>query len=254
MIGSRRVGLGALAVVVGCLAGAGRAGAVDTRDTWFLHTPSISAGTLVFGYADDLWTARPDGSNVRRLTGHPGTESDPYLSPDGKVVAFTGNYDGNVDVYAMPVEGGEPTRLTWHPGNDVVRGFAPDGSILFTSQRSVFTPRFSKFYKISPAGGAPEELKIPSGERGAISPDGKYLAYTPLSEAFRQWKHYRGGRASRIWVANLGDLSVEPVPQPEGRCNDTYPMWIGGSSTSSRIATASSTSTRSTGVRSRSRR
>ncbi len=227
MMGRGFAGWTASAVLAVCLWEAGSAGAVDTRDTRFLHGPTISERAIVFAYADDLWASKPDGSEVRRLTGHPGTETDPYLSPDGKLVAFTGNYDGNVDVYVIPVEGGEPTRLTWHPGGDVVRGFTPDGSILFTSQRSVFTNRFSKFFTIAPQGGAPAELKIPSGERGAVSPDGKYLAYTPLSEAFRQWKHYRGGRTSRIWVANLADLSVEAIPQPEGRCNDTYPMWIG---------------------------
>lgn len=217
----------AWAVVAGCLGLLGRAEAVDTRDTRFLHKPALSADRLVFSYAEDLWTARPDGSDVRRLTAHPGAETDPYLSPDGKLVAFTGTYDGNVDAYVIPVEGGEPTRLTWHPGADVTRGFTPDGAVLFTSARSVFTNRFARFFTVRPTGGAPTELPIPSGERGAVSPDGRYLAYTPLSEAFRQWKNYRGGRASRIWVVDLQTLAVEPVPQPEGRCNDTYPMWVG---------------------------
>ena len=62
---------------------------------------------------------------------------------------------------------------------------------------------------------------------GAISPDGKLLAYTPLGESFRQWKNYRGGTASRIWVLNLDDLSHEEIPKPAGGCNDTQPMWIG---------------------------
>jgi tricorn protease len=204
-----------------------RASAVDTVDTSFLHSPAIGGGRVVFVYADDLWTAKEDGTEVRRLTSHPGPESSPYLSPDGKLVAFTGTYDGNPDVYVVPVEGGEPTRLTWHPGPDVVCGFRPDGAVLFRSRRSVSTSRFEQFFTISPKGGAPEALKIPSGHRAAFSPDGKLLAYTPLSESFRQWKNYRGGTASRIWVATLSDLGVEMIPQPEGRCNDTYPMFVG---------------------------
>jgi tricorn protease len=204
-----------------------RAFASDTSDTSFLHEPTIGGGRIVFVYADDLWTAKDDGSDVRRLTSHPGAESSPYLSPDGKLVAFTASYDGNLDVYVVPVEGGEPTRLTWHPGPDFVCGFRPDGSVLFRSGRTVSTRRFEQFFTISPKGGAPEPLKIPSGHRAAYSPDGKLLAYTPLSERFRQWKNYRGGTASRIWVATLDTLGVEPIPQPEGRCNDTYPMFVG---------------------------
>ena len=86
--------------------------AVDTRDTTFLHTPAISAERIAFVYADDLWTARTDGSQVRRLTAQPGPEANPYFSPDGAHVAFTGNYDGNMDVYIVPAEGGEPARLS----------------------------------------------------------------------------------------------------------------------------------------------
>ena len=107
--------------------------AVDTSDTSFLHEPAIGAGRIVFVYADDLWTARVDGSEVRRLTAHPGPESSPYLSPDGKLVAFNASYDGNPDVYVVPIGGGEPTRLTWHPGPDAVVGFKPDGQVLFRS-------------------------------------------------------------------------------------------------------------------------
>ena len=193
----------------------------------FLHEPAIGGGRIAFVYADDLWTAKEDGTDVRRLTAHAGPESSPYLSPDGKTVAFTASYDGNPDVYAVPIEGGEPTRLTWHPGPDGVCGFRPDGAVLFRSPRSVFTRRFTQFFAVNPKGGAPEALPIPSGYRAAFSGDGKLLAYTPLGESFRQWKNYRGGTASRIWVATLGDLGVEVVPQPEGRCNDSYPMFVG---------------------------
>src|SRR5262249_57386558 len=152
--------------------------AIDTRDTGFLHEPALGAGRLVFVYAGDLWTARPDSSDVRRLTSHPGPETSPYLSPDGSLVAFTGIYDGNVDVYVIPVEGGEPTRLTWHPGDDSVRGFTPDGKAFFPSHRSVFTSRFGQFFTVGVKGGFALPLRLPSADRGAVSPDGKYLAYS----------------------------------------------------------------------------
>lgn len=220
-----RIGLGIW--VLASLGGARGAWAVDTVDTRFLHEPAISAERIAFVYAEDLWTAKPDGSGPRRLTAHPGPESGPYFSPDGRTVGFTGTYDGNVDVYSVPAEGGEPTRLTWHPKDDRTCGFTPDGTILFRSQRSVFTNRFEQFFTVGLKGGFPKALPIPSGSRGAVSPDGKFVAYNPLAEAFRQWKNYRGGRTSRIWILALDGLAVEPIPQPDGRCNDTYPMWVG---------------------------
>src|SRR5690242_4717818 len=106
---------------------AGRVMAIDTHDTRMLSQPAISADHIAFIYAGDLWVAGPDGSQPRRLTVSQGVESNPVFSPDGKTIAFTGQYDGNSDVYTIPVEGGIPRRLTWHPGADLVRGFTPDG-------------------------------------------------------------------------------------------------------------------------------
>jgi tricorn protease len=192
-----------------------------------LATPAITEGRVAFVYADDLWVADSDGDHPRRLTSHPGEEQNPFFAPDGKDIAFTASYDGNEDVYVIPTAGGEPRRLTWHPGDDIVRGFTPDGKVLFASQRAVFSRRHSQFFTVRITGGAPEVLPIPTASKGAFSPDGKYVAYTPLGESFRQWKNYRGGTASRIWVLKLDDLSHEEIPKPVGGCNDTDPMWTG---------------------------
>jgi len=199
----------------------------DTSDTRLLSTPAITQGRIAFVYADDIWVAGPDGSNPRRVTSHPGEERNPYFAPDGKHIAFTASYDGNVDVYVIPTDGGEPVRLTWHPGDDIVRGFTPDGKVMFSSQRAVFTGRHSQFFTIGVTGGVPQPVPVPTADMGAISPDGKYLAYTPLGEVWRQWKNYRGGTTSRIWILRLDDLSHEEIPKPADGCNDTQPMWIG---------------------------
>ena len=180
------------------LIGPGPVRAVDTSDTSFLHEPAISEARIVFVYAEDLWTAKPDGSDVRWLTAHPGVESNPYVSPDGKSVAFTADYDGNPDVFIVPIEGGEPVRLTWHPGPDFVCGFAPDGAVLFRSPRSVFSGRFVQFFTVGPKGGFPKALPIPNGFRAAYSPDGKYLpAYSRCPRRSVSGRNYRGRLAGR---------------------------------------------------------
>ncbi len=203
------------------------ADAQDRADTRLLATPAITQGKIAFVYGDDIWVAGADGSNPRRVTSHPGEEQNPSFSPDGRHIAFTASYDGNVDVYVIPTEGGEPTRLTWHPGDDIVRGFTPEGKVLFSSPRTVFSRRHTQFFTVDPKGGVPARLPVPSADKGALSPTGKYLAYTPLGEVFRQWKNYRGGTASRIWVLKLDDLSHDEIPKPAEGCNDTGPMWIG---------------------------
>jgi tricorn protease len=201
---------------------------INTKDTRMMSQPTISHNHIAFIYAEDLWLANIDGSNPIRLTIDEGIESNPCFSPDGNFIAFSAQYDGNTDVYLIPVEGGIPTRLTWHPGDDIVRGFTPDGAnVLFISQRSVFTDRFTQFFLVPVKGGFPVSLEIPNGYSASYSPDSKSLAYTPLSPAYNQWKNYRGGRISNIWLYSFTDHSVLKVPQPEEGCNDSDPMWIG---------------------------
>ena len=202
--------------------------AIDPTDTRMLSQPAISKNQVAFVYAEDIWIANKDGSNPRRLTVDEGVESNPVFSPDGKTIAFNGEYDGNTDVFIIPVEGGLPTRLTWHPAADIVREFTPDGkSILFLSPRNSFTGRYAQLFTVSINGGMPVQLVIPNAFWATHSPDGKQMAYTPLSDASRQWKHYRGGMISTILIFNFSDNSSSKIPQPAAGCNDVNPIWIG---------------------------
>jgi tricorn protease len=187
--------------------------------------PALNSTHVVFVFAGDLWRVPREGGAARRLTTGPGNETSPVFSPDGTYIAFTGEYDGNVDVYVIPAEGGVPRRVTWHPYPDNVLGWTPDGkNILFTSRRNAYS-RFSELYTVSREGGFPEKLPLPMGFEGSYSPDGRRIAYVPLRRAFYAWKRYRGGLATPIWIANLKDSTIEKVPRKDS--NDFNPMWIG---------------------------
>jgi tricorn protease len=201
----------------------------DVRDTRLLHQPATSGTHLAFVYADDLWVARLDGSELRRLTTDDGLESSPAFSPDGKLLAFSAQYEGNTDVYAVPIDGGVPKRLTWHPSVDEVQGFTPDGrQVLFTSARAVFTNRYAQLFTVPLDGGMPESLPIPNAASGTYSADGRQIAYNPIAPRFDQWKQYRGGTVSRIWIYDTSTHAIERVPQPPTRSNDVDAMSIDG--------------------------
>lgn len=199
----------------------------DVTDTRLLTQPAISARNIAFVYSEDLWVADQDGKNPRRLTSDTGVESNPVFSPDGQTIAFSAQYDGNTDVYTIPVTGGTPTRLTWHPGPDIVRGFTPDGKVLFASNRHVYSNRHMQLFTVDLKGGMPNQLPIPWGFEASYSPDGEYIAYTPVRDATAQWKHYRGGTHSRIWIYRVKDHEVVEITQPKDRCNDLDPNWVG---------------------------
>jgi len=193
--------------------------------TKLLRQPDINKTSIVFVYGGDLWTVSPEGGQAHRLTTHDGMESNPKFSPDGKYIAFSGEYDGNTDVYVIPSEGGQPIRLTYHPGSDYVIDWTPDGSkILFNSSRDSYS-RFSRFFLVSKDGGFPEPLEIPMGYLASYSPDDRFLAYTSLPNAFNTWKRYRGGLAPKIWIFNFADKSIKEIPHD--RASDTNPIWMG---------------------------
>ena len=213
-----------LVLILSCF---GQALAVNTKDTKFLTQPATSASMIAFVYANDLWTADLEGQNVRRLTSDVGVESSPAFSPDGSLIAFSAQYDGNTDVYVVPAAGGIPKRLTWHPLADLVQGFTPDGkSVVFVSARDSAVRAYLGLYSVPVAGGVPTRIAVPYAYKAAYSLDGKFIAYNPFMEAFNQWKNYRGGRFSRVWIFKTSDQSVEKVPQPAGRSNDAGPMWV----------------------------
>lgn len=201
----------------------------NTFDTRMLHQPAVSKTHIAFVYADDLYVCKLDGSDVRRLTSDVGVETNPAFSPDGKTIAFSAQYDGNLDVFTMPVGGGSPKRLTWHPGADIVRGFTPDGLVLFGSNRHCYSNRYQQLFTVALSGGVEAKIPLPTAYEASYSADGAHLAYCPLNDASTQWKNYRGGTHSRIWVCRTSDYDVEAISQPASRCNDTDPNYLDAS-------------------------
>lgn len=196
------------------------------QGTRLLREPTVSADHIVFVYADDLWRVGRNGGDAVRLTSFIGTEQAPHFSPDGRWIAFSGQYDGNTDVFVIPAEGGEPRRLTWHPGADVVTGWTPDGSsVVFRSGRDGVPTRISRFWTVSPDGGMPAPLPIPQAHVGDLSPDGRFIAYQEISFWDPEWRNYRGGQAQPISVVSLGDFSLRTSPWEGERHTD--PVWLG---------------------------
>ena len=186
--------------------------------------PALSATQIVFVFAGDLWSVPRAGGEARRLTTGVGVESSPSFSPDGNWIAFTGQYDGNTDVFVVPAEGGVPKRLTWHPDPDVALGWTRDGrKVLFTSSRDSYS-RIRELFLASLDGGLEEKLPLPMGHEGSLSPDGQRIAYVPLPRAFSVWKRYRGGQTTPIWIASLSNSRIEKVPRENS--NDYSPMWV----------------------------
>lgn len=208
-----------LALSGGILAGA--------QGTMLLRQPSISDSHIVFVYANDLWLCDAGGGDAYRLTSSVGAETEPHFSPDGKMIAFTAQYDGNTDVYLVPVEGGEPLRLTFHPGADRVQGWMPDGrNIIFSTGREGRPTKSNRLFTVSIEGGMPEPLPVVRSAYGEVSPDGRYLAYTPITFWDPEWRNYRGGQAQPIWIVDLETMSLEQTPRVDNE-RHMDPVWHG---------------------------
>ncbi|MBZ5536654.1 MAG: PDZ domain-containing protein [Acidobacteriia bacterium] len=194
-------------------------------ETRLMRFPDIWHDQVVFVYAEDLWVSSTQGGAAHRLTSHPGDELFPKFSPDGKWIAFTGQYGGNSDVYVVPAAGGEPKRLTYHPSFNMVLGWSPDGRILFRSNRASELPDYDRLFLISPEGGVPEMLSVPRASLASFAPDRQRIAYNFTSQEFRTWKRYRGGWKSPIAIFDLKKHTYDPLPTTEAM--DMFPMWYG---------------------------
>jgi tricorn protease len=222
-----------LACVVALVSLAGPAAA----QTKLLRFPDVSGDELVFTYGGDLWRAPAAGGTATRLTAHPGLEMFGKFSPDGKQIAFTGQYDGDEQVYVVPVSGGVPTQLTFYPArgpfsprggyDNQVYGWTPDGkSVVFRSLRDADGGKVeTALYTVDAAGGLPVRLPMPTSGAGDFAPDGKRLVYSPLFRDFRTWKRYQGGWAQDLYVYDLATAALTPVAPSKRTERD--PMWIG---------------------------
>ncbi len=191
-----------------------------------LRFPTVSKTQIVFNYAGDLWTVSRDGGDAHRLTSDVGAEILPYFSPDGSMIAFSGEYDGNRDVFIIPAAGGVPRRLTYHPAEEYVTGWTPDGKkVVFNSWGSSFMHFEDQLYTVPLDGGFPTQLPIPIAEGASFSPDASHIAYVPHIKWEAAWKRYHGGQTTPIWILDLKDSSIVKIPRDNS--NDDTPMWVG---------------------------
>ncbi|MEN0046271.1 MAG: PDZ domain-containing protein [Bacteroidota bacterium] len=188
--------------------------------------PDVSDTHIAFSYGGDIWIVAKTGGLASKLSSAKGNEGFPRFSPDGSQIAFSGNYDGNTDIYVIPSLGGVPVRATHHGMNDRIIDWYPDGKhLLYASSMESGKQRFSQFYKIPSGGGLPEKLPIAYGEFASVSPDASKVAYTDRSRIFRTWKRYRGGTAADVWLFDLNTLESENIT--DNTANDELPMWMG---------------------------
>ncbi len=198
-------------------------------DAGLFRFPDVSQSQIVFTYANDIWVMPKDGGTAIKLSSPAGVESFPKFSPDGKNIAFSGNYDGNNDAYVIPAAGGVPVRLTQHGYGDRVVDWTTDGKqVLFASGRESEKARYNQFYTVSAKGGPAEKLPLAYAEFGSYSPDGKKLAVVYRTQIGRNWKRYRGGWKADINIFDLDKKTAEVIGK-ESDAGNEFPMWHGKS-------------------------
>ncbi|MBX2976241.1 MAG: PD40 domain-containing protein [Ignavibacteriaceae bacterium] len=207
------------------------------KEMRLLRFPTINGNTVVFTYAGDLYSVDSKGGTARKLTNDVGTEVFPKFSPDGKYIAFTGQYDGNTEVYLIPAEGGTPKRLTFTPTlgrddvsdrmgpNNIVTGWKDNKTIVFRTRGWEFNDMKGKLFTVTIDGGDPIQVPLPRGGFNSYSPDGSKLAYNRMFREFRTWKRYRGGQADDVWIYDFKSKKTENITNNPAQ--DIFPMWSG---------------------------
>lgn len=208
----------------------------QAEEARLLRFPATNGSDIVFSYAGDLYKVSARGGEAKRLTSHVGYEMFPRFSPDGKTIAFTGQYDGNTEVYTIPADGGEPLRVTYTATNqrddvgdrmgpnNIVTAWTADGAKIVYRNR-IGSGFSGKLYTVAKEGGLSEVIPLPEGSFCSFSPDGKRLAYNRVMREFRTWKYYRGGMADDVWIYDAGKKTVENITN--NRAQDIFPMWVG---------------------------
>ena len=203
-----------------------------------MRFPGISQDKIVFTYAGDLYTIPITGGTARKITSHDGMEMFARFSPDGSQIAFTGQYDGNTEVFVIPAEGGIPKRLTFTATlgrddvsdrmgpNNIVIAWTPDGkNVVFRSRKNSFNSFKGALYKVPVDGGMPEQMPFPEGGFSSFNSDGTQMAYNRVFREFRTWKYYRGGMADEVWIHNFDSHKTHAITDNDAQ--DIFPMWIG---------------------------
>ena len=196
------------------------------RATRLLRTPTVSATQVAFAYGNNIWTVPRSGGSARRITSFQGQTINPHFSPDGKWIAFSAEYAGNLDAYVVPADGGEPRRLTWHPGVDPVQGWTPDSRlIVFASPRASWTPGAApRFWTVPLEGGVEAPMPLPRAYQGKISADGSRVAYRMNNSWDEERRNYRGGQNRPIWIVDLKTYDLISPPWTDSK--DVDPVWL----------------------------
>lgn len=213
-----------LAVLTAVLFAALTPTAADAQGSRFLRQPTVSADLIAFVHANDIWTVGREGGDATRLTSDDGAETHPHFSPDGRWIAFSGQFEGNTDVYVMPATGGQPTRLTWHPGADLAMGWTPAGDVLLQSGREGRPTRLWRFYTVPVTGGMPTALDLPQAYEGEMNGDGSLIAYQEIGLWDPEWRNHRGGQAQPISLVSTDTWERTTTPWEGER--QLAPVWM----------------------------